>query len=129
MGAGTGKKKIPEGKLMGAVAMEINSKLRVDITGSITDGMLKWNVPPGKWKIMFFNCVIDGNPLADYLNPEAVSHFTKMVHDVYYEHFKDYFGTVIYGTFFDEPSMYRANLGCGQTGSMKNSWRNMGSIL
>ncbi len=71
--------------------------------------MLKWNVPSGKWKIMLFNCVIDGNPLADYLNPEAVSHFTKMVHDVYYEHFKDYFGTVIYGTFFDEPSMYRAD--------------------
>ncbi|MBK8883414.1 MAG: hypothetical protein IPN67_13805 [Bacteroidales bacterium] len=103
------KKKIPGGKLMGAVAMEAESKERVDITGSIADGMLNWNVPSGRWKIMFFNCVIDGNPLADYLNPEAVSHFTKMVHDVYYEHFKEYFGTVIYGTFFDEPSMYRAD--------------------
>jgi hypothetical protein len=103
------KKKIPEGKLMGAVAMEVNTRERVDITGSIKDGMLNWNVPSGKWKIMIFNCVIDGNPLADYLNPEAVRHFTKMVHDVYYGHFREYFGTVIYGTFFDEPSMFRAD--------------------
>ena len=103
------RKKVPEGKLMGAVAMDVSSKERIDITGNVKDGILKWDVPSGRWKIMFFNCVIDGNPLADYLNPEAVSYFTKMVHDVYYEHFKDYFGTVIYGTFFDEPSMYRAD--------------------
>ncbi|HAM09251.1 MAG: hypothetical protein A2X05_11515 [Bacteroidetes bacterium GWE2_41_25] len=102
------RKKVPEGKLMGAVAMDLKSKERIDITGSVTDGMLKWDVPSGKWKIMFFNCVIDGNPLADYLDPEAVGYFTKMVHDVYYDRFKDYFGTVISGTFFDEPSMYRA---------------------
>jgi len=103
------RKEAPAGKLMGAVAMEVNNKERIDITDNITDGLLKWDVPPGKWKIMFFNCVIDGNPLADYLNPEAVSYFTKMVHDVYYARFKDYFGSVIYGTFFDEPSMFRAD--------------------
>jgi len=103
------KKKVPDGKLMGAVAMETRSKERIDITGNVKDGILKWEVPSGLWKIMFFNCVIDGNPLADYLNPEAVGHFTKMVHDVYYDRFRDYFGTVIYGTFFDEPSMYRAD--------------------
>jgi len=104
----TYEKKIPEGKLMGVVAMEITDKVRLDITANVSNGKLKWNVPSGKWKIMFFSCAIDGNPLADYLNPEAVSYFTKMVHDVYYDRFKDYFGTVIYGTFFDEPSMYRA---------------------
>jgi hypothetical protein len=31
-----------------------------------------------------------------------------MVHDIYYTRFKDFFGTVIYGTFFDEPSMFHA---------------------
>ena len=103
------RKKVPEGKLMGAVAMDVRSKERINITGNVKDGILKWDVPSGIWKIMLFNCVTDGNPLADYLNPEAVSHFTKMVHDVYFDRFKDYFGTVIYGTFFDEPSMYRAD--------------------
>ena len=43
------KKKIPEGKLMGAVAMEVNNKERVDISGSVADRILKWNVPSGKW--------------------------------------------------------------------------------
>ena len=102
------EKKIPDGKLMGVVAMEMKSKELTDITDRASGGMLKWNVPAGKWKIMFFSCVIDGNPLSDYLNPDAVRSFTSMVHDVYYERFKDHFGDVIYGTFFDEPSMYRA---------------------
>lgn len=65
------EKKIPEGKLMGAVAMETNTLKRIDLTNRISDGMLKWEVPSGKWKIMIFNCVIDGDPIADYLNPEA----------------------------------------------------------
>lgn len=104
----TYKRMIPEGKLMGIVAMEMEGKQRIDLTSYVNNGTLKWNVPPGKWKIMLFSCVIDGNPLADYLNPEAVGNFTRMVHDVYYDRFKNYFGTVIYGTFFDEPSMYRA---------------------
>ena len=102
------KKKVPEGKLMGVVAMGTEGLQRIDLTALVENGTLKWKVPPGKWKVMFFTCVIDGNPLADYLNPEAVGKFTEMVHDVYFDRFKDYFGSVIYGTFFDEPSMYRA---------------------
>jgi len=101
-------KKVPEGKLMGVVAMESVSMKRIDLTGSVKDNLLKWKVPPGKWKIMIFICIIDGIPIADYLNPEAAEKYTGMVHDVYYEHFRKYFGTVISNTFFDEPSMFRA---------------------
>lgn len=81
---------------------------RIDITDHVVDGILKQKVPSGKWKVMIFSCVIDGNPLLDYLKPEAAINFTKMVHDVYYSNFKEYFGTVIGGTFFDEPSMFCA---------------------
>ncbi len=102
------EKKIPLGRIMGAVAIEESDLKRIDITGKILNGILKWNVPSGKWKIMIFNCVIDGIPIADYLNPEAVLKFTEMVHDVYYKRFREYFGPVIYGTFFDEPSMFHA---------------------
>jgi alpha-L-rhamnosidase len=102
------EKKIPEGKLMGVVAMDSSRKRRINITGSVSGGLLKWNVPSGTWRVMIFTCVIDGVPIADYLNPEAVRNFTTMVHDVYYRRFKEYFGTVIYGTFFDEPSMFHA---------------------
>lgn len=102
------QKEVPVGKLMGVVAMNMGDKKRMDLSSDVSNGMLKWSVPSGKWKIMFFSCVPDGNPLSDYLNPEAVRNFTKMVHDVYYNRFKNYFGNVIYGTFFDEPSMFRA---------------------
>jgi hypothetical protein len=99
---------IPGGKLMGAVAMDLKEMKRIDISGSVIGGKLKWIVPPGKWRIMIFTCVIDGTPLADYLNPVANEKFTGMVHDVYYGRFRQYFGNVIYGTFFDEPSMFHA---------------------
>ena len=104
----TYEKEIPAGKLMGAVAMELPRMNRIDLTPFVKDSRLKWNVPEGKWKIMFFNCVVDGYPLADYLNPYAAEKFTEMVHDVYYEHFRKYFGNVIWGTFYDEPSMFYA---------------------
>jgi hypothetical protein len=100
--------KIPAGQFLGVVGMEAHSLRRIDLTDMVKDGILKWNVPSGKWRIMFFSCVIDGVPIADYLNPEAARNFTVMVHDVYYNRFKDYFGTVIYGTFFDEPSMFHS---------------------
>ncbi len=100
--------KIPQGKLMGVVAMDRAGLTRLDLTSRVMDGVLKWDAPPGRWKVMAFTCVIDGKPIADYLNPEAAVKFTGMVHDVYYGRFKEYFGGVIGGTFFDEPSMFHA---------------------
>jgi len=102
------EKKIPEGKLMGIIAMNTANLRRIDLTKNGSDGILKWKVPPGKWKIMFFSCVIDGIPIVDYLNPAAVRNFIKMAHEVYYSRFKEFFGSVISGTFFDEPSMFHA---------------------
>lgn len=102
------EKKIPDGKLMGIVAMETTSLKRIDLTEMVSGGTVRWKAPAGKWKIMIFSCVTDGVPLADYLDPEAVRNFISMAHEVYYNRFKGYFGTVIGGTFFDEPSMFHA---------------------
>jgi hypothetical protein len=102
------EKAVPNGKLMGVVAMESVSLKRTDLSPFVKAGNLKWNVPPGKWKIMFFLCVDAGEPIADYLSPEAVRNFIEMTHEAYYSHFRDYFGTVIFGSFFDEPSMFHA---------------------
>lgn len=101
--------KVPKGQLMAAVAMEKKSQKRITLSGHIVNGELKWNVPQGDWKLMFFTCVKDGDPIVDYLDPESVGNFIKMTHEAYYSRFKKYFGTVITGTFFDEPTMYRAN--------------------
>jgi hypothetical protein len=107
-GPGYYERKVPEEILMGVVAMETTTMERIDLTELVSDRSLKWDVPSGKWKIMIFNCVTDGNPGADYLDPEAVRKFIDITHEAYLNHFKEYFGTVIIGTFFDEPGMFRA---------------------
>lgn len=101
-------KNIPDGKLMSVVAMEMNSLKRIELSDHISNEVLNWNAPAGNWKIMFFASVKDPDYLVDYLDKAAVRNFIKMTHEKYYKHFKDYFGTVINGTFFDEPTMYRA---------------------
>jgi len=101
-------KKVPDGKLMGIVAMDTSSLKRVDITREAKDGILKWEVPAGTWKVMIFTCVLDGRPVVDYLDPDACRLFTREVHDGYDGRFAEYFGTTIGGTFFDEPSMFNA---------------------
>ena len=101
-------RKIPEGKLMAVVAMEKKSFKRLNLADQIVNGELKWEIPEGNWKLMFFMCVKDGDPIVDYLDPLSVRNFIEMTHEAYYKHFKKYFGNVISGTFFDEPTMYRA---------------------
>jgi len=43
-------------------------------------------------------------PAGDILNPDAVHRFFELVHDKYYEEFKDYFGNTVIGIFTDEPN-------------------------
>lgn len=101
-------KTMPAGALMSIVAMDTLSKVRIDLTDSVRNGNLTWNVPSGVWRIMIFVCVKDGDPNLDYLDPDAADKFIEMVHQAYYDRFKDYFGTTIDGVFYDEPTMYRA---------------------
>ena len=107
-GGTTINEKVPDGDLMAVIAMEKSSLQRIDLKEFVKDQNLNWKAPHGSWKVMFFNCVKDGDPILDYLNPKAVRNFINMTHEAYYKRFKDYFGTVITGTFFDEPTMYRA---------------------
>jgi hypothetical protein len=99
---------IPDGRLMSAVAMEINTKKRIDLREFVKDRQLTWSCPEGAWKVMICVCVKDGDPNVDYLSAEAVRHFIEMTHQQYYNRFKDYFGTTLTGTFYDEPTLYRA---------------------
>lgn len=73
------------------------------------DGILEWQVPGhGDWTVMNFTLEECAEPFVDYLSPEAVSIFVDEVHEKYYERFPDAFGSIIASTFFDEPTMYRA---------------------
>ena len=100
-----------------------------DITHCISNGMLFWNIPEGRWRIFVLATTRDGgeNDTRDYLNPlesEPVQAFLHYVYEAHYEHYKDDFGKTIRGFFSDEPrfgnaSSYEAFLGCtnGYTGN------------
>jgi len=98
--------KIPEGKLMSVVAMNLQTKECIDLTQNTSEGTLKWISPSNEYKIMIFTCVLDGWDRVDYLDPLAVSKFIELSHEEYYKHFKKYFGTVIDCAFYDEPQFY-----------------------
>lgn len=101
-------KKLPAGKLMSVVAMDTLSGDCLSLREYIKGDQLEWNAPEGSWKVMFFTCVKDGDPNVDYLDPAAVKLFVEETHQAYYDRFSSSFGNVIIETFFDEPTLYRA---------------------
>ena len=101
-------KHLPDGKLMSLVAMNTATLERVDLTAKVKDGSISWDVPAGAWKIMTFVCVLDGEPIVDYLEPEQIDKFIAMVYQPYYDHFGKDFGATINRAFYDEPTLYRA---------------------
>lgn len=100
--------RMPEGKIMSVVAMDSRTKEIISLKGCLSGRELEWKAPDGDWTVMCFTCVIDGDPNVDYLSPEAVEKFVEEVHQQYYLRYGDAFGSVITETFFDEPTMYRA---------------------
>jgi len=99
---------IPSGTLLSIVAMNTATLDRIHLADAVDNRLLRWDVPQGTWKVMIFVCVTDGYPCCDYLDPEAVDRFIAMTHQAYYGRFKDHFGTTIDSTFYDEPTLYRA---------------------
>lgn len=100
------------GTLMAVAAYSAQSKSSMSLRPFIDNGVLKWTAPSddgnGRWKVMAFNCVMDGDPNVDYLDAEAVRLFVEDTHGEYYRYFPEAFGTIITSTFFDEPTLYRA---------------------
>lgn len=99
---------LPPGPLAALVAMNDTSRERRELSETVRDGRLDWEAPAGTWKLMAFVCVRDGDPICDYLDPEAADRFIELTHQAYYDRFAAHFGTTIDSTFFDEPTLYRA---------------------
>lgn len=78
-----------------------------------TDGIVRWDVPPGKWCILvlrqqptdWMGCYSQ-HPYVDLMNPHAVRAFIDETHERYLDHFREHFGTTILGFFIDEPAFY-----------------------
>jgi hypothetical protein len=98
---------VPSGLLMSAVGMNPATWERVDLRGSIRDGVLDWQAPAGEWRVMFFSCVTDGaRGLVDYLEPDSVKKFLALTYDKYYGALGRHFGKTINCAFYDEPTMH-----------------------
>ncbi len=111
---------LPEGTFLGAVAMEVNSLDRIDITGWSRDGYLQGELPPGTWKLMMFTLLRDtstGRNHVDYLDPEAVGRFIELTYEKFYHAFPGHFGSTIDFAFYDEPTMRWVEGGRTWTGS------------
>src|SRR5579871_133597 len=102
---------IPKGTLMAAVAMNNQTKERIDINQSVHDGKLIWKAPPGEWKAMLFTCDVveskmPNDMVVDYLEPEAVQKYVEINNEEFAKRFKNYFGSTIKQIFFDDVGFY-----------------------
>ena len=93
-----------DGKIMAVVAMR--GTTRIDLADFVQDGILTWTAPENDFSVLCFVLRDSGFGRVDYLDPEAVKKFIACTHEVYYEHFAEYFGNVIDGSFYDEPQFY-----------------------
>lgn len=100
------------GKLMAILAWNNNTKEIRSLRDCYDEAThhVTWTAPASTgWRVMVCQCVIDGDPNVDYLSQEAVKLFIHDTHEAYYSRFADDFGQTVVSTFFDEPTMYRAN--------------------
>lgn len=99
------------GKLMSVVAWNSESKQIINLRSNLNEDTkrLTWTAPDETgWHIMVCQCITDGDPNVDYLSPEAVKLFIQDTHEAYFKQYSNDFGKTIVSTFFDEPTMYRA---------------------
>jgi len=104
---------VPKGALVGAVMMNRDTHERVDVSDRARNSStLKCRIPKGNWKIMVFYLDDAFRPASqkggfvDYLDREAVGRYIALNFDPYYSHLKEFFGTVIKRTMYDEPAMH-----------------------
>jgi hypothetical protein len=97
---------LPKGQLVGIVAMNTQTWQRMDITASASAGKVSWAAPAGPWNIMIFTCVSMDRAVVDYLDPQAVDKFIALTYERYYQHFPEFFGSVIKRNFFDDVGFF-----------------------
>lgn len=114
--------RVPEGRLMAAVAMEARTKRRVDLSGSVRDGALRWDAPQGAWQVMLFVCVPESE-FVDYLDAEAVKRWMSLTYDQFAKRFGRHFGTTIVQSFFDDAAMVYTSGGRTWTARFNEDFR------
>jgi len=78
----------------------------VDLTASVVDGLLAWDVPAGLWRVFVLYLTRNGGGRTDYVNVldrASCAVLIEAVHEPHYAHYAADFGTTIAGFFSDEP--------------------------
>lgn len=129
------------GQYLGSIAIEINTKERVNITSFDKEGIVTWQAPAGDWRVMSFTMEYAVRELVDYMDPKAVDKFISMTYDEYASRFSPYFGNTIQYTFFDDvgyfphvrmwtesiAGIYEKRTGLDMLLSLPALWMNIGS--
>jgi hypothetical protein len=103
-----------EGVVMSVVAMDTKSLARIDLSGHVRDGVLRWNAPAGTWKVMVFTSAIaqargsgiDYGGAVDYLDPRAARWFVDTVYEPHAKALGQYFGWPLTMSFFDDVGIF-----------------------
>lgn len=102
---------IPQGQLMAAVAMNTKTLERIELSNQIQDGKIRWEVPNGPWKVMFFNLSLYGSHKAwlvvDFMDTLGVQHVIDYTYEEYAKRYQQYFGDRINIAFFDDVGFWR----------------------
>jgi hypothetical protein len=83
----------------------------VDLSGNIVDGVLRWDIPDGWWRVFFLSVGAGGGSERhanhiDYLNADSTQLLIDNVYERIHERYADEFGSTIAGFFSDEPGLY-----------------------
>ena len=95
--------------------MEAVDGAAIDITASLHDGLLYWDIPEGVWRIFFLTVDQSTHQDSDYarkldryldpLTDAGTQTLIDAVYEPHYQHFGDRFGKTIMGFFSDEPQI------------------------
>ena len=78
----------------------------VDLTPTLTDGYVYFDVPEGLWRVYIYTNTRRGNRgnYIDMVSAESCKVLLEAVYEPHYEHYAKYFGNTFMGFFSDEPS-------------------------
>lgn len=105
-------------QMIAAVAVKLDADGKicaepVDLTDCVQDGILFWDVPEGKWRIISAYETYNGGGRVGFMNlldRESVALQIKAVYESHYAHLKDEIGKTWVGMFYDEPEI--GNMEC-----------------
>lgn len=91
-----------------ASPLDLGSSLNASLGGGLGGGLLRWDVPPGLWRLFLVVETSSGGGDPDYVNPIDRLSASTMIEAVYEPHYARYgseFGRTFAGFFSDESSM------------------------